>query len=45
MGALLSCHSVTCGNRGILEHMARYAAEIAADLRAQHVDGVLLVAT
>lgn len=45
VGALLSRYYVTCGNHGILEHMARYAREIAADLRAQHVDGVLLVAT
>ena len=45
VGALLSRYYVTCGNHGILEHMARYAREIAADLRAQRVDGVLLVAT
>ena len=45
IGALLPRYYVTCGNHGILEAMARYAREIAADLRAQHVDGVLLVAT
>ncbi len=45
IGTLLSRYYVTCGNHGILEQMARYAREIAADLRAQHVDGVLLVAT
>jgi len=45
IGGLLSRYYVTCGNHGILESMARYAREIAVDLRAQHVDGVLLVAT
>jgi betaine reductase len=45
VGDVLARYYVTCGNHGILEHMARYAREIAADLRRQHVDGVLLVAT
>jgi betaine reductase len=45
VGDVLARYYVTCGNHGILEHMARYAREIAADLREQHVEGVLLVAT
>jgi hypothetical protein len=42
---LLPAYYVTCGNHGILSEMATYAREIAADLHAQHVDAVLLVAT
>jgi betaine reductase len=45
VGDVLSGYYVTCGNHGILEDMARHAREIAADLRRQDVDGVLLVAT
>jgi glycine reductase len=45
IGALLDDYYVTCGNHGILSQMATYAREIAIDLRAQHVDAVLLVAT
>jgi betaine reductase len=45
VGDLLSRYYVTCGNHGILEDMARYAREIAAELHAERVDGVLLVAT
>jgi glycine reductase len=45
VGALLDAYYVTCGNHGILREMAQHAREIAADLRAQHVDAVLLVAT
>ena len=45
IGALLPAYYVTCGNHGILSQMAQHAREIAADLRAQHVDAVLLVAT
>jgi len=40
-----SAYYVTCGNHGILSQMAQHAREIAADLRAQNVDAVLLVAT
>ena len=45
LGALLDDYYVTCGNHGILSQMAQHAREIAADLRAQNVDAVLLVAT
>jgi len=45
IGALLDAYYVTCGNHGILSQMARHAREIAADLREQNVDAVLLVAT
>ena len=45
IGALLPAYYVTCGNHGILSQMAQHAREIAADLRAQNVDAVLLVAT
>ena len=45
VGHLLQRYYVTCGNHGILDDMARYARDIAADLRAREVDGVLLVAT
>lgn len=45
LGALLDAYYVTCGNHGVLGQMQRHAREIAADLRAQHVDAVLLVAT
>jgi glycine reductase len=45
VGHLLPRYYVTCGNHGVLEDMARYARDIAAELRAREVDGVLLVAT
>jgi glycine reductase complex component B subunit gamma len=45
VGSLLDAYYVTCGNHGVLGQMAQHAREIAADLRAQHVDSVLLVAT
>ena len=45
IGAVLPAYYVTCGNHGILSQMAQHAREIAADIRKQHVDGVLLVAT
>ncbi len=45
IGSLLDAYYVTCGNHGILGQMAAHAREIAADLRRQHVDSVLLVAT
>jgi glycine reductase len=45
IGALHDTYYVTCGNHGILSRMAAYGREIAADLRAQNVDAVLLVAT
>ncbi len=45
IGALLPAYYVTCGNHGVLSEMAQHAREIAADLRAQNVDAVLLVAT
>jgi len=45
IGDVLDAYYVTCGNHGILAQMARHAREIAADLRRQHVDSVLLVAT
>jgi glycine reductase complex component B subunit gamma len=45
IGDVLDAFYVTCGNHGILAQMATHAREIAADLRRQHVDSVLLVAT
>ena len=45
VGELLDDYYVTCGNHGVLAQMARHAREIAAQLRLQNVDGVLLVAT
>ena len=45
IGEVLDAFYVTCGNHGILSQMATHAREIAADLRRQHVDSVLLVAT
>jgi glycine reductase len=45
IGSLLPAYYVTCGNHGVLAQMARYGREIAAALRAQQVDAVLLVAT
>jgi glycine reductase len=45
IGEVLDAYYVTCGNHGILGQMATHAREIAADLRRQHVDSVLLVAT
>ena len=45
IGDLVESYYVTCGNHGILSQMAQHAREIAADVRKQHVDGVLLVAT
>ncbi|MBI2217205.1 MAG: glycine/betaine/sarcosine/D-proline family reductase selenoprotein B [Candidatus Rokubacteria bacterium] len=45
LGSLLDAYYVTCGNHGVLSQMAQHAREIAADLRRQHVDTVLLVAT
>jgi betaine reductase len=45
IGDVLDAYYVTCGNHGILGQMATHAREIAADLRRQHVDSVLLVAT
>jgi glycine reductase len=45
IGEVLPAYYVTCGNHGILSQMAQHAREIAADLRAQNVDAVLLVAT
>ena len=45
LGGVLDAYYVTCGNHGILGEMATHAREIAADLRRQHVDSVLLVAT
>jgi glycine reductase len=45
IGDVLDAYYVTCGNHGVLARMATYAREIAADLRRQHVDSVLLVAT
>lgn len=45
IGSLLDAYYVTCGNHGVLSEMASYARAIAADLKAQRVDAVLLVAT
>jgi glycine reductase len=45
VGELLDAYFVTCGNHGILAQMARYAREIAGELRRREVDAVLLVAT
>jgi glycine reductase len=45
VGDLLDAYYVTCGNHGILAQMARYAREIAGELRDREVDAVLLVAT
>lgn len=45
IGTLLDTYYVTCGNHGVLSQMARYAREIAVDLRRRDVDAVLLVAT
>jgi glycine reductase len=45
IGEVLDAYYVTCGNHGVLAQMAQHAREIAADLRRQHVDSVLLVAT
>jgi betaine reductase len=45
LGGVLDAYYVTCGNHGVLGQMAAHAREIAADLRRQHVDSVLLVAT
>ena len=45
VGELLDAYYVTCGNHGILAQMARYAREIAGELRRREVDAVLLVAT
>jgi glycine reductase complex component B subunit gamma len=43
--ALLDTYYITCGNHGILNQMAKYAREIAEDLKPQDVGAVLLVAT
>ncbi len=45
IGGLLDTYYITCGNHGILNQMARYAKEIAEDLKAEDVGAVLLVAT
>jgi len=45
IGSLLGTYYITCGNHGILNQMAKYAKEIAGDLKAQDVGAVLLVAT
>jgi glycine reductase len=45
LGGLLDTYYVTCGNHGVLAQMARYAGEIAGELRRRDVDAVLLVAT
>ena len=45
LGSLLETYYVTCGNHGILHQMAGYSREIAAELKAQDVGAVLLVAT
>ncbi len=45
IGSLLDTYYITCGNHGILSQMAKYAKEIAGDLKAQDVGAVLLVAT
>jgi glycine reductase len=45
IGSLFDTYYVTCGNHGILNQMAKYAKEIAGDLKAQDVGAVLLVAT
>ncbi len=45
LGTVHDTYYVTCGAHAVLSHVARYAREIAEDLRAQDVDGVLLVAT
>jgi glycine reductase len=45
IGSLAPAYYVTCGNHGILTQMAQHAREIAAALREQNVDAVLLVAT
>jgi glycine reductase len=45
IGEVLDAYYVTCGNHGVLSQMATHAREIAAELRRQHVDSVLLVAT
>jgi len=45
IGSLLDTYYVTCGNHGILSEMAQYSQDIAAELKAQDVGAVLLVAT
>jgi len=45
IGSLLDTYYVTCGNHGILSEMAQYSKDIAAELKAQDVGAVLLVAT
>ena len=45
IGSLLDTYYVTCGNHGILSEMAKYSQDIAAELKAQDVGAVLLVAT
>lgn len=45
IGSLLDTYYVTCGNHGILNEMAQYSKDITAELKAQDVGAVLLVAT
>ena len=45
IGSLLDTYYVTCGNHGVLSEMAAYSRAIAAELKAQDVGAVLLVAT
>lgn len=45
IGSLLDTYYVTCGNHGVLSDMAAYSRAIAAELKAQDVGAVLLVAT
>jgi len=45
IGSLLDTYYVTCGNHGVLSEMAKYSQDIAAELKAQDVGAVLLVAT
>jgi glycine reductase len=45
VGGVLDRYYVTCGAHAVLTTIARHGREIAAQLREQHVDGALLVAT
>jgi glycine reductase len=45
VGDVLDRYYVTCGAHAVLTTIAQHGREIAAQLREQHVDGALLVAT
>jgi glycine reductase len=45
IGKLYNHYYVTVGAMGSIQTMKRYGLEIAKELRAAHVDGVILTAT